>query len=179
MPFQHIWFPCSPTGVINRVLDSMRRNFLWHWNTERKVYHLVKWKAVICGKKSRGLGIKTLKVQSKALRMKWLWKYTREHPLLWGRVIKAKYEQVDSWMTKEVTTPYGVSLWRSIRALWSELKAQSKIRVLDWEQHQLLERQLAWGWKFGNGLSRYTQLSSSSTKVCSRYVVTSGMEHQF
>lgn len=34
-------------------------------------------------------------------------------------------------MTKEVTTPYGVSIWKSIRALWSELKAKSRIKVLD------------------------------------------------
>lgn len=34
--------------------------------------------------------------------------------LLSGKVINAKYEE-NKWMTKEVTTPYGVSLWRSIR----------------------------------------------------------------
>ncbi|XP_070009923.1 uncharacterized protein [Nicotiana sylvestris] len=33
-------------------------------------------------------------------------------------------------MTKEVT-PYGVSLWRSIRSLWSELRDSSKIKVYD------------------------------------------------
>jgi len=39
-----------------------------------------------------------------------LWKFTKENHLLWGRLIKAKYEQEDSWMTKEVNTPYEVSL---------------------------------------------------------------------
>lgn len=34
-------------------------------------------------------------------------------------------------MTKVVTTPYGVNIWKSIRALWSELKAKSRIKVLD------------------------------------------------
>lgn len=57
-------------------------------------------------------------------------KFSNEQQL-WGRVIRAKYEQEDNWMTKEVTTSFGVSLWKSIRSLWSELKAHSKIRVLD------------------------------------------------
>jgi len=102
---------------------------LWHGDKEKKGYHLVKWSSVICAKKWGGLGIKNLKIQSTALMMKWLWKFTKENHLLWGRVIKAKYEQEDSWMTKEVNTPYGVSLWRSIRSLWSELKTQSRIKV--------------------------------------------------
>ncbi|KAF3658234.1 putative programmed cell death protein 5-like [Capsicum annuum] len=44
-------------------------------------------------------------------------------------VISAKYEEEDNWMTKDITTPYGVCLWRSIRALWSEFKTNTKIKV--------------------------------------------------
>ena len=33
------------------------------------------------------------------------------------------------WMTKEVLTPYGVSLWRSIRVLWPFLKNRIVIKV--------------------------------------------------
>lgn len=40
--------------VINR-LNSIRRNFLWQGNKERKGYHLVKWKAMIEGKKLGGM----------------------------------------------------------------------------------------------------------------------------
>ncbi|WMV54990.1 hypothetical protein MTR67_048375 [Solanum verrucosum] len=65
-------FPIPP-GVINR-LDSIRRKFLWQGNKERKGYHLVKWKKVINDKRVGGLGIKNLKNQSNALRMKWLWR---------------------------------------------------------------------------------------------------------
>ncbi|WMV36653.1 hypothetical protein MTR67_030038 [Solanum verrucosum] len=60
--------------------------------------------------------------------MKWLWKYANGNQLLWERVIEAKYIPEDKWMTKEVTTPYGVSLWRSIRNLWDEVK-NSKVKV--------------------------------------------------
>ncbi|WMV41831.1 hypothetical protein MTR67_035216 [Solanum verrucosum] len=79
-----------PAGVIKR-LDRIKRNFLWHGDKEKKGYHLLKWNSVICAKKWGGLGIKNLKIQSKALMMKWLWKFTKENHLLWGRVIKTKY----------------------------------------------------------------------------------------
>lgn len=82
-------------------------------------------------KRYGGLGIKNLENHSKALRMKWLWKYANEKQRSWGKVIEAKYEEEDRWMTKEVTTPYGVNLWRSIRSLWSDLKSNTKIKVND------------------------------------------------
>jgi len=122
-------FPIPP-GVTKR-LDSIRRKFLWQGNKEKKGFHLVKWKSVITGKKNGGLGIKNLNLQSKALQMKWLWKYANGNQLLWERVIEAKYIPEDKWMTKEVTTPYGVSLWRSIRNLWDEVKNNSKVKVFD------------------------------------------------
>jgi len=59
----------NTTRVIKR-LDNIRRKFLWHGNKERKGFHLVKWQGVITSKKVGGMGIKNLKVQSKALRMK-------------------------------------------------------------------------------------------------------------
>ena len=38
---------------------------------------------------------------------------------LWRRVIEAKYGNIwGGWCTKNVTTPYGVSLWRNIRSGW-------------------------------------------------------------
>lgn len=44
-------------------------------------------------------------------------------------MIGAKYEVKDNWMTKEVTTPYDVSLWKSIRTLWEEVKLNFKVKV--------------------------------------------------
>ncbi|WMV13372.1 hypothetical protein MTR67_006757 [Solanum verrucosum] len=90
-----------PARVIKR-LDSIRRKFLWHGNKERKGFNLVKRKVVTTVKK-----------------------------ILWKRVISAKYEGEDMWMTKEVTTPYGVSLWRSIRDMWDEVKSNARIKVVD------------------------------------------------
>lgn len=56
--------------VINR-LDKIKRKFSRKGNNEEKSYNLVKWDAVTVGKRRERLGIKNLKNQSKALRMKW------------------------------------------------------------------------------------------------------------
>ena len=77
----------------------------------------VKWDVVIVGKKHGGLGIRNLLNQSKALMMKWLWKFNNGEQAYWKEVIRAKYVEEDNWMTKEVTTAYGVSVWRSIGSL--------------------------------------------------------------
>lgn len=113
-----------PAGVVNK-LDK----FLQQGNNERKGYNLFKWDAVTVEKRQGGLGIKNLKIQSKALRIKWLWKYSNENQSLWRNVISATYEEEQNWMTKEITTRYGVSLWRSIRALWNEFKTNTTIKV--------------------------------------------------
>ncbi|KAH0673824.1 hypothetical protein KY289_020593 [Solanum tuberosum] len=86
-----------PSGVKSKSVEI--------WDGERKGYQLVKWKTVITEKRVGGLGIKNMKNQSKALRMKWLWKYSNDNQNMWGSVIKENYEESDSWMTKEVTTP--------------------------------------------------------------------------
>ncbi|KAG5575905.1 hypothetical protein H5410_056039 [Solanum commersonii] len=82
---------------------------LWQENKEKKSFHLVKWEEIMTSKKNGGLGIKNLKFQSKTLRMEWLWKYPNRNQMLWRKVIGAKYDEKDNWITKEVTTPYGVS----------------------------------------------------------------------
>lgn len=60
-----------PAEVSNR-LDKIKRQFLWQGNKERKGYSLVNWKVVMEEKQKGGLGIKNLRIHSKALKMKWL-----------------------------------------------------------------------------------------------------------
>ncbi|XP_019267660.1 PREDICTED: uncharacterized protein LOC109244948 [Nicotiana attenuata] len=117
-----------PAGVTQR-LDRLRRSFLWQGNKEKRVVHLVKWKSLTIGKAHGGLGIRNLKNQNKALKMKWLWRYSQEIETLWSKVIKAKYGEEDKWVSKVVNTAYGVSLWKSIRSLWPVMKSHSSIRV--------------------------------------------------
>lgn len=84
---------------------------------------------MLWGKKQGGLGIRNLKLQSKALRLKWLWRYSQEPQAYWRKVIKIKYGEEDRWMTKEVNTPYGVSVWRSIRVLWPFMKKHTNVKL--------------------------------------------------
>lgn len=95
---------------------------------------MVKWISLIVGKNHGGLGIRNLKIQNKALKMKWLWRYCQEPPTYWGSVIKAKYDEEGKWMSKEVNTTYRVSLWRSIRNLWPVLKSNSSIKLQNGEK---------------------------------------------
>lgn len=79
-----------PAGVTNR-LDRLRRKFLWQGNKDRKGYNLVKWKDLLIEKRFGGLGIKNLQNHSKALRMKWLWKYANEKQMLWVHALFRSY----------------------------------------------------------------------------------------
>ena len=79
---------------------------------------MVKWKNIMGSKEQGGVGIKNLKYQSKALKVKWLWRYHQKDQALWYRVIMSKYEQLNTWVTTEVNTPYGISLWKIIRIFW-------------------------------------------------------------
>ena len=89
------------------------------WNgvgVEPKI-HLVKWVKVCKPLQVRGLGIRRLGSFNSALLGKWLWRYGMETDVLWRRVIEVKYGNIwGSWCTKNVTSPYGVSLWRYIRS---------------------------------------------------------------
>ena len=55
-----------PDGVIDR-LDAIRRNFLLEGNSDTKKIRLVKWDELIGSKLKRGLGVRNLKIQNKAL----------------------------------------------------------------------------------------------------------------
>lgn len=120
-------FP-APVYVVKRI-DAMRRNFLWEGNSEKKKFHLVKWNDLTTSKRTGVLGIKNLKVQNQCLLMKWLWKLAVEDQTLWIEVIREKYGREGNWTTKPVRSPYGVSLWRSIRNLWPKVINKSKFKV--------------------------------------------------
>lgn len=65
-----------------------------------------KWKNIIRSKSQGELGIENLKNQSKAPKVKLQWRYSQESQTLKCSVIKTKYEELDNWVSKEVTTPY-------------------------------------------------------------------------
>ncbi|WMV40904.1 hypothetical protein MTR67_034289 [Solanum verrucosum] len=99
-------FP-MPGKIIQR-LDTIRRNFVWQ---------------------ERGLRIKNLKAHNKSLLLKWLWRLATDDQSLWKDTIFARYGKEGSWTTKEVNTPYGVGLWRTIRNQWPGIWSNSVINV--------------------------------------------------
>ncbi|WMV24198.1 hypothetical protein MTR67_017583 [Solanum verrucosum] len=86
----------------------------------RKKEFSTKWKDIIRSKKQGGLGIRNLKHQGKALKIKWLWRYAQEPQTLWGSVIKSKYGEEDCRVSKEVTTPYGVNQHNTVAEMWTQ-----------------------------------------------------------
>lgn len=45
------------------------------------------------------------------------------------RVIKAKYDMEGVWITKQVSSTNGVSLWKTISNLWSKFSLKTSFKV--------------------------------------------------
>uniref|UniRef100_M1A801 Reverse transcriptase zinc-binding domain-containing protein n=1 Tax=Solanum tuberosum TaxID=4113 RepID=M1A801_SOLTU len=117
-----------PASVTDR-LDVVRRNFIWKGSEDKKKYHLVKWEELLESKKGGGLNIRRLDRHNKSLMMKRLWKFASPEEALCKEVIRSKYGMQDRWITKEVTTPYNCSVWRSIRKLWQLVSTRTSCKV--------------------------------------------------
>jgi hypothetical protein len=108
-----------PMSVAKR-LEKVQRDFLWGGMGDEPKLHLVSWNQVCRPLHSGGLGIRKLHKFNQALLGKWLWRYANESEALWYKIIRAKYEDKDGgWCTKEVSSSYGVGLWKHIRQGWN------------------------------------------------------------
>lgn len=104
----HILCHYSPSGMVKKQLDKIRKNFLWEGSSETHKFHLVKWPKVTQPKSLGGMGIKSLAIHSKFMLMKWLWRYGQESPALWKDVVAPKHGVQSHWCTKTSTAPHGV-----------------------------------------------------------------------
>lgn len=104
-------------------------NFIWQVNRYKRCF----WSTVIKNKKYGVWGFKNLQLHIRSLLMKWSGGLTWAESL-WVGVIKSKYG-----VPKMSKTPYGVSVWKSIRlmCLVSYLKFNSKLAM---------ERKFHFGW---------------------------------
>ncbi|KAJ0567858.1 putative RNA-directed DNA polymerase [Helianthus annuus] len=75
-----------PSGVL-KVLEGIRRKFLWGGSSPNNKIRWVKWEKVVALKDFGGLGIGNLKDMNLALLAKWWWRYRMEPENLWSRVI--------------------------------------------------------------------------------------------
>jgi hypothetical protein len=105
-------------GVARRN-EKLQRDFLWGGIGDEPKFHLVHWKKVCEPLQNGGLGICNLTIFNKALLGKWLWRYGTERESLWRRVVDRKYGSMwRGWCSNPIRQPYGVSLWKFIRAGW-------------------------------------------------------------
>ena len=105
-------------------------NFLWGGIDESPKFCLVKWAQVCSPLQCGGLGIRNLRTFNQALLGKWLWRYEIKTTHLWRWVIETKYgNDWEGWRTKEVSNPYGVSLWRTIRQGWPAFSKSIQFEV--------------------------------------------------
>lgn len=90
---------------------------------------MVRWDTTTLSKREGGLGIRQLNSHNKSLLQKWLWRYNTEEHALWRRFVAKKYGALNHWITKEVHTTYGGSVWKTIRNLWPEFIKNIKVEV--------------------------------------------------
>ena len=108
-----------PAGVANH-LEKLQRDFLWSGLGDEKRLHLVRWKNICMPLQSGGLAIKNLRLFNEALLGIWIWRLCTERDLLWRKVIEAKYGCArGGWSWNPVTSPYWVSLWKTISKDWN------------------------------------------------------------
>uniref|UniRef100_A0A2N9FL13 Reverse transcriptase zinc-binding domain-containing protein n=1 Tax=Fagus sylvatica TaxID=28930 RepID=A0A2N9FL13_FAGSY len=117
---------------VARRIEKLQRDFLWGGMGDEHKYHLVNWQKICATLQHGGLGIRNLSIFNKALLGKWLWRYGAEHEALWRRVVDSKYgSRWGGWCSHRVHVPYGVGLWKFIRAGWDSFSRHSAFKVGD------------------------------------------------
>ncbi|WMV30157.1 hypothetical protein MTR67_023542 [Solanum verrucosum] len=84
----------------------------------RQGYYMVKWNIVMLNKRRPGYQ------KSKSSKQRFLNEMAvdiSEDKALWKEVITTKYGELNPRCTEKVTTPYGWTVWRTIRALWKKI----------------------------------------------------------
>ncbi|XP_026396540.1 uncharacterized protein LOC113291193 [Papaver somniferum] len=76
---------------------------------------LMSWIKVCKPKKMGGLGVKNLRCTSRALKGKWLWRYTKENKMLWRKVVQQKPKnQEEVLIPVDDGKPQGRGMWKTI-----------------------------------------------------------------
>jgi hypothetical protein len=115
--------------VANR-LDKIQKDFLWDGIGDEAKFHLVNWNKICTPLHAGGLGVYNFIRFNRALLGKWLWRYGREREALWRLVIDAKFESLKGgWCSKEVSSSFGVGVWKHIRRGWEKFRNSVRFEV--------------------------------------------------
>ncbi|XP_057770683.1 uncharacterized protein LOC130990469 [Salvia miltiorrhiza] len=85
------YLPKSTVSSLNALLG----NFLWGGGASKSVIAWVKWKVLCASKVEGGLGLKNIEWFNQALVVKWLWRYLIGRDLLWARIVRSIYGEVE------------------------------------------------------------------------------------
>ena len=118
-----------PVSICTR-LKKIQREFLWSGGSLEKKPHLVNWKTVCTEKKKGGLGLRRFSILNKVLLCKWCWRFDNERDSLWRKVISSKFgEDFGGWCSGDISSGFGVGLWKEIRKEWPQLIQNTSLAV--------------------------------------------------
>ncbi|GKC44506.1 putative RNA-directed DNA polymerase [Tanacetum coccineum] len=111
----------APVHVIKK-LESVRQNFFWGGNDEKKKLAWVKWDRVISKSSLGGLDIGSLKACNLALLGKWWWRFRVEEDRLWVKLIKNIYGEYGGLGEEGVSRRSSGGKWSDIIKVGNDIE---------------------------------------------------------
>lgn len=112
LPIYYLSIYKAPKAVLEKI-ESIMRHFLWAGSSEEKKINWVAWDIISSRKKTGGLGIHKLQHVNDALLLKWTWRFKKEGPSLWKKVILSCHGSSRLW-TMLPCTPSASGCWKNI-----------------------------------------------------------------
>ncbi|XP_026410891.1 uncharacterized protein LOC113306132 [Papaver somniferum] len=114
LPIRYLGLPLGATSRCASVWDEVVQRMEDSSNEKRKMCW-VSWLKICKPKALGGLGVKNLRGTSKALKAKWIWRYTREKRALWRKIVQQKFKNNGNiLMPSDDVRPMGRSVWKNI-----------------------------------------------------------------
>ncbi|GJX77884.1 F-box domain containing protein [Tanacetum coccineum] len=129
LPFTYLGLPVEVNmkkivcwnGIVEK-LESVRQNFFWGGNDEKKKLAWVKWDRVISKSSLGGLDIGSLKACNLALLGKWWWRFRVEEDRLWVKLIKSIYGEYGGLGEEGVSRRSSGGKWSDIIKVGNDIE---------------------------------------------------------